>query len=178
MRSRMNIPTSREKFTVSQAVEFAAARAEAHWSRTRNKRAAYALFEELLRPALSILIYLCCDNRDLAESSGIDVDRVTLYVWFLGGGLASLGGVLFGLNQVVDYEMGFRLLLLMFAAVILGGLGTAYGAMVGGIAVGLVAMLSTLWFPTQLMQAWALALMILMLLVRPQGLLGRRERVG
>ncbi|WP_017579859.1 branched-chain amino acid ABC transporter permease [Nocardiopsis valliformis] len=118
------------------------------------------------------------DNRDLAESSGIDVDRVTLYVWFLGGGLASLGGVLFGLNQVVDYEMGFRLLLLMFAAVILGGLGTAYGAMVGGLAVGLVAMLSTLWFPTQLMQAWALALMILMLLIRPQGLLGRRERVG
>lgn len=118
------------------------------------------------------------DNRDLAESSGIDVDRVTLYVWFLGGGLASLGGVLFGLNQVVDYEMGFRLLLLMFAAVILGGLGTAYGAMVGGLAVGLVAMLSTLWFPAQLMEAWALALMILMLLFRPQGLLGRRERVG
>lgn len=118
------------------------------------------------------------DNRDLAESSGIDVDRVTLYVWFLGGGLASLGGVLFGLNQVVDYEMGFRLLLLMFAAVILGGLGTAYGAMVGGLAVGVVAMLSTLWFPAQLMEAWALALMILMLLFRPQGLLGRRERVG
>ena len=118
------------------------------------------------------------DNRDLAESSGIDVDRVTMYVWLLGGGLASLGGVLFGLNQVVDYEMGFRLLLLMFAAVILGGLGTAYGAMVGGIAVGLVAMLSTLWFPAQLMNAWALALMILMLLVRPQGLLGSRDRVG
>lgn len=118
------------------------------------------------------------DNRDLSESSGIDVDRVTLYVWFLGGGLASLGGVLFGLNQVVDYEMGFRLLLLMFAAVILGGLGTAYGAMVGGIAVGLVSMLSTLWFPTQLMEAWALGLMVLMLLFRPQGLLGRRERVG
>ncbi|RKS09767.1 branched-chain amino acid transport system permease protein [Nocardiopsis sp. Huas11] len=118
------------------------------------------------------------DNRDLAESSGINVDRVTLYVWGLGGGLASLGGVLYGLNQIVEYEMGFRLLLLMFAAVILGGLGTAYGAMVGGLAVGLVAMLSTLWFPTQMMQAWALALMILMLLVRPQGLLGRRERVG
>ena len=118
------------------------------------------------------------DNRDLAESSGIDVDRVTLYVWGLGGGLAALGGVLYGLNQVVEYEMGFRLLLLMFAAVILGGLGTAYGAMVGGLAVGLVAMLSTLWFPSQLMQAWALALMILMLLARPQGLLGRRERVG
>ncbi|WP_028647815.1 branched-chain amino acid ABC transporter permease [Nocardiopsis sp. CNT312] len=118
------------------------------------------------------------DNRDLSESSGIDVDRVTLYVWGLGGGLAALGGVLYGLSEIVEYEMGFRLLLLMFAAVILGGLGTAYGAMVGGLAVGLVAMLSTLWFPSQLMQAWALALMILMLLFRPQGLLGRRERVG
>ncbi|WP_150245752.1 branched-chain amino acid ABC transporter permease [Nocardiopsis quinghaiensis] len=118
------------------------------------------------------------DNRDLSESSGIDVDRVTLYVWGLGGGLSALGGVLYGLNQVVEYEMGFRLLLMMFAAVILGGLGTAYGAMVGGLAVGMVAMLSTLWFPSQLMQAWALALMILMLLIRPQGLLGRRERVG
>ncbi|MEU6405363.1 hypothetical protein [Streptomyces sp. NPDC046985] len=64
---RMNIPTGLEKFTVAQAVDFAAARAEAHWSRARDKRAAYALFEELLRPALSVLIYLCCDNRDLAE---------------------------------------------------------------------------------------------------------------
>ncbi|WP_327378706.1 hypothetical protein OG393_32850 (plasmid) [Streptomyces sp. NBC_01216] len=64
---RMNIPTGMEKFTVAQAVDFAAARAEAHWSRTRDKAAAYTLFEELLRPALSVLIYLCCDNRDLAE---------------------------------------------------------------------------------------------------------------
>lgn len=118
------------------------------------------------------------DNRDLAESSGINVDRVTLYVWMLGGGLAALGGVLFGLNVAVFYEMGFFLLLLMFAAVILGGLGTAYGAMVGGIFIGLIAQLSTLWFPIQLMEAWALALMIVMLLVRPQGILGRRERVG
>ncbi|MDS1269333.1 branched-chain amino acid ABC transporter permease [Lipingzhangella sp. LS1_29] len=118
------------------------------------------------------------DNRDLAESSGIDVARITLYVWTLGGGLAALGGVLAGIHQIVHWQMGFHLLLLMFAAVILGGLGTAYGAMLGGIAIGLVAMLSTLWFPHQLMEAWALAIMIVMLLVRPQGLLGRRERIG
>ncbi|GLU45908.1 branched-chain amino acid ABC transporter permease [Nocardiopsis ansamitocini] len=118
------------------------------------------------------------DNRDLAESSGINVDRITLYVWGLSGALSALGGVLYGLNQTVDWQMGFRLLLLMFAAVILGGLGTAYGAMVGGIVVGLVAMLSTLWFPTELMNAWALGIMIVVLLVRPQGILGRRERVG
>jgi len=118
------------------------------------------------------------DNRDLAESSGINVDRVTLYVWTLGGALSALGGVFYGLNQVVYWQMGFHLLLLMFAAVILGGLGTAYGAMVGGLVIGLVAQLSTLWFPSQLMNAWALGLMIIMLLVRPQGILGRRERVG
>ncbi len=118
------------------------------------------------------------DNRDLAESSGIDVARVTLYVWTLGGGLAALGGVLAGIHQIVHWQMGFHLLLLMFAAVILGGLGTAYGAMVGGVAIGMAAMLSTLWFPHQLMQAWGLAIMIIMLLIRPQGLLGRRERIG
>lgn len=118
------------------------------------------------------------DNRDLAESSGINVDRVTLYVWTLGGALTALGGVFYGLNQIVHWQMGFHLLLLMFAAVILGGLGTAYGAMVGGLIIGLVAQLATLWFPSQLMNAWALGLMIIMLLVRPQGILGRRERVG
>ncbi|TQN31471.1 amino acid/amide ABC transporter membrane protein 1 (HAAT family) [Haloactinospora alba] len=118
------------------------------------------------------------DNRDLAESSGIDVNRVTLYVWGLGGSLSALGGVLLGLNQTVYWQMGFHLLLLMFAAVILGGLGTAYGAMVGGLAIGLVAQLSTLWFSPQLQNAWALAIMVIVLLVRPQGILGRRERVG
>ncbi|WP_439681494.1 hypothetical protein [Embleya sp. MST-111070] len=64
---RMNIPTGLKQFTVSQAVNYAGARAEAHWSRARDKPAVYAMFEEILRPALSILIYLCCDNRDLAD---------------------------------------------------------------------------------------------------------------
>ncbi|GAA4905550.1 branched-chain amino acid ABC transporter permease [Streptomonospora salina] len=118
------------------------------------------------------------DNRDLAESSGIDVGRVTVYVWVLGGSLSALGGVFLGLNQSVYWQMGFHLLLLMFAAVILGGLGTAYGAMVGGLAIGLIAQLSTLWFSPQLMNVWALLIMIVVLLVRPQGILGRRERVG
>ncbi|MUL40772.1 branched-chain amino acid ABC transporter permease [Streptomonospora sp. PA3] len=118
------------------------------------------------------------DNRDLAESSGIDVARVTVYVWVLGGSLSALGGVFLGLNQSVYWQMGFHLLLLMFAAVILGGLGTAYGAMVGGLAIGLVAQLSTLWFSSQLMNVWALLIMIVVLLFRPQGILGRRERVG
>ena len=118
------------------------------------------------------------DNRDLAESSGIDVERVVLFVWVLGGGLAGFGGILNGLVENVNYLMGFRLLLLMFAAVILGGLGTAYGAMFGAIVVGLVTELSTLFFSTELKFVWALFVLIIILLVRPQGLLGRRERIG
>jgi neutral amino acid transport system permease protein len=118
------------------------------------------------------------DNRDLAESSGIDVRRVILIVWVVGGGLAGFGGVLYGLAENVQYLMGFRLLLLMFAGVILGGLGTAYGAMLGSLVIGLITELSTLWFPTDLKFVWALAALILILLVRPQGLLGRAERIG
>jgi branched-chain amino acid transport system permease protein len=118
------------------------------------------------------------DNRDLAESSGIDVDRVILVVWFTGGALACLGGVMFGVTEQVKYDMGFRLLLLMFAGVTLGGLGTAYGALVGSLIIGIVIQVSTLWVPTELKNVGALFLLILILLVRPQGILGQAERVG
>ncbi len=118
------------------------------------------------------------DERDLAESSGIDVQRVILAVWVVGGALTGIGGILLGLIESVDYLMGFRLLLLMFAAVILGGLGSAYGAMVGGIVVGLVSEISTVWFSSQIKYVWSLLVLAVILLVRPQGILGRRERIG
>lgn len=118
------------------------------------------------------------DNKDLAAASGINVDRVVLVVWALGGALAGLGGVFFGLAEVIQWDMGFRLLLLMFAAVILGGLGTAYGAVVGAFVIGLIAQWSTLWFPVDLQTAWALLVMIVVLIIRPQGIFGRRERIG
>lgn len=118
------------------------------------------------------------DNRDLAESSGIDVARVILVVWTLGAGLAALGGILFGLTEIVAWDMGFTLLLLMFAGVILGGLGTAYGAMAGSFFVGIIAEMSTLYFPAELRYAWALGALVLVLLVRPQGIFGRVQRAG
>jgi branched-chain amino acid transport system permease protein len=82
------------------------------------------------------------------------------------------------LIQAVDYLMGVRILLLIFAAVILGGLGTAWGAMLGGIVVGILVEVSTLVIPSELKYAGALGVMVIILLIRPQGLLGRRERVG
>jgi len=117
-------------------------------------------------------------NRDLAASSGIDVEKVIMYVWALGGALATLGGVAFGLAESVRWEMGFTLLLLMFAGVVLGGLGTAYGALVGSMIVGIFVQMSTLVVSPELKNVGALLVMIIILLVRPQGILGKKQRVG
>ncbi len=132
----------------------------------------------LTRTRLGKAMRAVADERDLAESSGIDVQRVILAVWILGGALTGIGGIFLGIVESVDYLMGFRLLLLMFAAVTLGGLGSAYGAMVGGLIVGLVSEVSTVWFSSQIKYVWALLVLVVILLVRPQGILGRRERVG
>ena len=78
----------------------------------------------------------------------------------------------------LQWDMGFKLLLLIFAAVVLGGLGTAYGAMVGGFIVGITVEMSTLIFPNELKTAVGLVLLIVILLVKPQGLLGTKERIG
>jgi neutral amino acid transport system permease protein len=118
------------------------------------------------------------DNPSLAAASGIDVDRIIRTVWVLAGALAALAGVMLGLYRQVSWDMGFQVLLLMFAAVTLGGLGSAYGALVGSIVVGLFVELSTLIIPADLKYAAALVVLILVLLVRPQGILGRKERIG
>jgi branched-chain amino acid transport system permease protein len=118
------------------------------------------------------------DNPALASATGIDVDQVIKTVWIGGAALAGLSGILVGLTQQVDYQMGFRTLLLIFAAVVLGGLGTISGAIVGAIIVGLFLQLSTLVIPIELQNAGVLVVLIIVLLIRPQGILGRRERVG
>ncbi len=118
------------------------------------------------------------DNRDLAESSGINVERVIMVTWVVGAGLAGLGGVLLGASETVQWDMGFKLLLLIFAAVVLGGLGTAYGAMVGAFIIGVTVEMSTFWLDPDLKNAVALFVLVIMLLIRPQGLLGTRERIG
>lgn len=132
----------------------------------------------LLHTKIGTAMRAVSDNRDLAEASGIDVQQVILFVWGLGGALAATGGIFFGSIISVDWLMGFQLLLLMFAGVILGGLGTAFGAMVGSLVVGIVTEVSTFWFSSELKFMWGLFVLIIVLLVRPQGILGRRERVG
>jgi neutral amino acid transport system permease protein len=118
------------------------------------------------------------DNPALASATGIDVERVISVVWTIGAGLAAFAGIYLGMTQTSVWNMGQRVLLVLFAAVILGGLGTIYGAIVGAMVVGIFVQLTTLVIPTEMKTVGALFLMILILMVRPQGLLGRRERVG
>jgi branched-chain amino acid transport system permease protein len=132
----------------------------------------------LQKTRLGMSLRAVADLKDLAEASGIDVNRVILYTWIGCGGLAALGGVLFGVSDTISWDMGFNLLLLMFAAVVLGGLGTAYGPMVGAIIIGVTSQVSTYWISTKYRIAVALAVLIIAVIVRPQGILGRRERIG
>jgi neutral amino acid transport system permease protein len=112
------------------------------------------------------------DNLDLAKVSGIDVDLVIRYTWAIGMALAAVGGILYGLLTNINPNMGWFMLLPMFAAAILGGIGNPYGAMAGGIIIGLAQELSTAILPTEYKLAVGFAIMIAVLLVRPQGIMG------
>ncbi|TKV28386.1 branched-chain amino acid ABC transporter permease [Arthrobacter sp. NamB2] len=133
----------------------------------------------LLRTRIGKATRAVADNPALAAASGIDVDRVIRIVWVIGGMLAALGGILWAYYRPgVSYNMGQQILLLIFAGVTLGGLGTVFGALVGSIIVGLFVEISTIWLEADLKYVGALLIMILVLLFRPQGILGRRERIG
>jgi len=132
----------------------------------------------LLRSKMGKASRAVADNPALAAASGIEVEAVIRSVWILGALLAAFAGIMVTLNQGVSFLMGQDMLLLIFAAVTLGGLGTAYGALVGSLVIGVLIQLSTLIIPTELKYVGALLILIIILLVRPQGILGRKERVG
>lgn len=133
----------------------------------------------LLRTRMGRATRAVSDNAALAAASGIKVDSIVRLVWILAAGLAGLGGILLGLyDQGTAFDAGARLLLLMFAAVTLGGLGQAFGALVGSLVIGIVVEMSSLFLAPDLKVATALVILIGVLLVRPQGILGRAERVG
>ncbi|WP_181010019.1 branched-chain amino acid ABC transporter permease [Ornithinimicrobium sufpigmenti] len=133
----------------------------------------------LLRTRTGKATRAVADNRSLASASGIDVEAVTRLVWVAGGALAGLSGILWAyFRPGIKWDMGVQILLLIFAAVVLGGLGTAFGALIGALAIGILVEVSTLWIPSDIKYVGALGVLILILLVRPQGLLGRRARIG
>lgn len=119
------------------------------------------------------------DNPALASASGIDVDKVIRVVWIAASALAALAGVMWAyFRPGIRWDMGTQILLFIFAAGVLGGLGTAFGALVGAMIVGVLIETSALFIPSDLKYVGALVVMIVILLFRPQGILGRKERIG
>ena len=137
----------------------------------------------LARTGLGKAMRAFSDDRSLAAVAGIDVDRTVVLTWVLAGGLAGIAGLLQALIlNAFTPNFGFALLLPIFAAVVLGGIGSAYGALAAGILLGLVMELST-WdalaggIRAVYKPAVAFALLILILIVRPQGVLGKARTV-
>ncbi len=110
------------------------------------------------------------DNIDLARVSGINVDSVVIWTWVIAGTLTALGGSMYGLITAVRPNMGWFLILPMFASVILGGIGNPYGAIAAALVIGITQEISTPLLGSQYKQGVGLSIMILVLLIRPKGL--------
>jgi branched-chain amino acid transport system permease protein len=123
------------------------------------------------------LLRAIADNPDLARLSGIRSQRLMVLLWALAGALAGVGGVLLGVKSVVMPELGWELLLPAFAAMILGGIGSPGGAVAGALLMGVGQELSVPLVGPSYKIAVAFAVLVLVLLVRPAGLFGRREAV-
>ena len=122
------------------------------------------------------------DSNELANISGINSDNIILFTWVSSSMLAGLAGIFQAIINDVRYNMGFLILLLIFAGTVLGGIGTSFGAMVGGLLIGIFLQVSValpfMEGHTEAKNAVALAIMILILLFRPQGIFGQKERIS
>lgn len=115
------------------------------------------------------------DNRDLARAAGIDPERVSRYTWAIALGVAGLAGVILGIRTSVFPDMGWNLLLPAFAAAVLGGMGSPYGAILAGFLLGVAQNLAIIWIDSTYRVAFAFIVLILVLLIKPSGIAGRRE---
>lgn len=115
------------------------------------------------------------DNMELALVSGIDTERVIILTWGIGGALAASGGILYGIDVQVHAYMGWNFLIPLFAATILGTIGNMWGALVGGLIIGVAQQVSTAFLMPTYKPAVAFMLMILILLFRPKGIFGGKQ---
>ena len=122
------------------------------------------------------------DSEDLSSISGINSDSIILMTWVSSSMLAGLAGIFQATINDVRWNMGFLILLLIFAGTVLGGIGTSFGAMVGGFLIGIFVQVSVglpfMEGHTEAKNAIALAIMIIILLFRPQGIFGQKERIS
>lgn len=131
-----------------------------------------SLYVFLQRTKMGKALRAMADNPDLARISGIATERMITITWFIGGGMAAAAGIMLGIDSQLRPEMGWILLLPLFAAVIMGGIGNAYGALAGGLVLGVAQQLSTKWLLPSYKPAVAFLIMIVILLIRPQGIFG------
>jgi neutral amino acid transport system permease protein len=117
------------------------------------------------------------DDLDLAETTGINTSRVILYTWLFAGTLAGLAGALAGTTLPLQPELGFTLLLAIFASVVVGGIGDPFGALAGGMVLGLVTEWSTMFIDSRWKLAIGFVVLILVLIIRPQGIFGKAKTV-
>jgi branched-chain amino acid transport system permease protein len=116
------------------------------------------------------------DNMELARISGIDTERIIMLTWGIGGALAAAAGMLYGIDVLLHPYMGWNFLIPLFAATILGTIGNVYGALVGGLVIGVVQQVSTAFLLPTYKPAVAFIIMILILLIRPKGIFGGSSR--
>ncbi len=133
---------------------------------------AFGLYLLLYRTRLGKAMRATADNADLANVAGIDTDRIRMLTWAIAGFLIATAGVMFGVQAQLRFDAGFEFLLPMFAAVILGGIGNPWGALVGGLIVGVSQETSTYWIPSGFKAGVPFLILIGMLIVRPRGLFG------
>ncbi|HEC62317.1 MAG TPA: branched-chain amino acid ABC transporter permease [bacterium] len=129
----------------------------------------------LKRTKLGKAMRATADNMDLARISGINIDRIIMWTWGIGGALAASAGILYGLDIQLNPGMGWTFLLPLFAATILGSIGNIYGALVGGLVVGVVQQVSTAFLLPTYKPAVAFIILILILLIRPKGIFGGQQ---
>lgn len=133
-----------------------------------------ALYVVMMHTRFGRHLRALADNATLCELSGIDTARTRLGAWMLISGVTAIGGVLFGLNFAIHPNMGWNMLIPVFSATILGGIGSVPGALVGALVIGLAQEWSTLILPSIYKEVVSFAVLAACLLVRPQGLWGRR----
>lgn len=110
------------------------------------------------------------DNQDLAAASGIHTERIVIYTWALGGALAGGAGILIGLQNVIGPMMGFNVLLAIFGAVVLGGIGNIYGALVGGLLIGMLQKISVAFLPSAYQITIVFVVLAVFFVYKPEGL--------
>jgi len=133
------------------------------------------LHSVLTKTTFGIALRAVAENPSLAEVSGVNLSKVITYTWIIGGALAAAAGIFYGLNNHISPVVGKDLVLPIFAATIVGGIGSIYGAVLGGFIVGVAGSFALLILPSGYSPAVPFLIILGVLLIRPNGLFGERR---